>query len=93
MRVSSEVVGSCLETSIEGPLLGLKHKRTRYGGFHVADPEKGVIGLGLSRATHDSTIHSDELDLRRLGQNKLLRYASEFPGPVKQQILAGGRCL
>ena len=40
----------------------------------------------LGRQT-GTTIHTDELDLHRLDQNKLLRYASEFPVPVKHQIL------
>ena len=33
------------------------------------------------------TIHTDELDLHRLDHTEILRYASEFPAPVKQKIL------
>lgn len=66
---------------------GLKHKRTRYGGYNVADPEKALLDwVYLGRHT-GSTIHTDELDLERLDHNKLLQYAARFPSSVKHQIL------
>ncbi|HXO31033.1 MAG TPA: hypothetical protein VN901_01635 [Candidatus Acidoferrales bacterium] len=34
-----------------------------------------------------STINTDELDLHALDRSKLLRYAAQFPLPVKQQIV------
>ncbi|MGA2370051.1 MAG: hypothetical protein ABSG11_05240 [Candidatus Korobacteraceae bacterium] len=66
---------------------GFQHKRTRYGGYNVADPEKALLDwVYLGRHT-GSTIHTDELDLERLDQNKLLQYAAKFPSSVKHQIL------
>jgi len=46
--------------------------------------ELGWVYLGRHTG---STIHTDELALHRLDQGKLMRYASEFTGPVKQQVL------
>jgi len=66
---------------------GFHEERTLFGKYNAADPEKALLDwVYLGRQT-GSTIHTDELDLHRLDQNKLLRYASEFPGPVKHQVL------
>ena len=66
---------------------GFHEERTLYGKYNAADPEKALLDwVYLGRQT-GTTIHTDELDLHQLDQNKLLRYASEFPGPVKHQIL------
>ena len=66
---------------------GFQEKRTRYGKYNVADPEKALLGWVYLRRQEGSTVHTDELDLQRLDRSKLLQYASEFPIPVKQQIV------
>ena len=66
---------------------GFHEERTLYGKYNAADPEKALLDwVYLGRQT-GSTIHTDELDLQRLDQNKLLQYAAKFPSSVKHQIL------
>jgi predicted transcriptional regulator of viral defense system len=66
---------------------GFHEERTLYGKYNAADPEKALLDwVYLGRQT-GSTIHTDELDLHRLDQSKLVRYASKFPRPVTRQIL------
>jgi hypothetical protein len=66
---------------------GFQEKRTRYGKYNVADPEKALLDWVYLRRQEGSIIHTDELDLQRLDRSKLLQYSAEFPIPVKQQIV------
>lgn len=66
---------------------GFREKRTRYGAYSIADPEKALLDWVYLRRQEGSTINTDELDLQRLDRGKLLQYATKFPVPVKQQIV------
>jgi hypothetical protein len=66
---------------------GFQRKRTRYGTYNVADPEKALLDWVYLRRLEGSTVNTDELDLQRLDRGKLLQYAANFPVPVKQQIV------
>lgn len=66
---------------------GFQEKRTRYGKYNIADPEKALLDWVYLRRQEGSNIHTDELDLQRLDRGKLLQYAAKFPIPVKQQIV------
>jgi hypothetical protein len=66
---------------------GFQERRTRYGKYNVADPEKALLDWVYLRRREGSTINTDELDLQRLDRGKLLQYAARFPVPVKQQIV------
>jgi hypothetical protein len=65
---------------------GFQEKRTRYGKYNIAEPEKALLDWVYLRRQEGSTINTDELDLQRLDRGKLLQYAAKFPIPVKQQI-------
>jgi len=66
---------------------GFQEKRTRYGKYNIAEPEKALLDWVYLRRQEGSTINTGELDLQRLDRGKLLQYAAKFPIPVKQQIL------
>jgi len=66
---------------------GFQEKRTRYGKYNIAEPEKALLDWVYLRRQEGSTINTDELDLQRLDRGKLLHYAAKFPIPVKQQIM------
>ena len=66
---------------------GFQEKRTRYGKYNIADPEKALLDWVYLRRQEGSDIHTDELDLQRLDRGKLLQYAARFPIPVRQQIV------
>jgi hypothetical protein len=66
---------------------GFQEKRTRYGKYNVADPEKALLDWVYLHRQEGSTIDTDELDLQPIDRSKLLEYAARFPLPVKQQIV------
>jgi DNA-binding Lrp family transcriptional regulator len=66
---------------------GFQEKRTRYGKYNIAEPEKALLDWVYLRRQEGSTINTGELDLQRLDRGKLLQYAAKFPIPVKQQIM------
>ncbi len=66
---------------------GFQNKRTRYGNYNVADPEKALLDWVYLGRQQGSIIHTDELDLQHLDLNKLLRFGAKFPSPVRHQIL------
>jgi len=66
---------------------GFQEKRTRYGKYNIAEPEKALLDWVYLRRQEGSTINTDELDLQRLDRGKLLQFAAKFPIPVKQQIM------
>ena len=66
---------------------GFQEKRTRYGKYNIAEPEKALLDWVYLRRQEGSTINTDELDLQRLDRGKLLQYAAKFPVPVKLQIM------
>jgi DNA-binding Lrp family transcriptional regulator len=66
---------------------GFQEKRTRYGKYNLADPEKALLDWVYLHRQEGSTIDTDELDLQPLDRSKLLQYATQFPLPVKQQIV------
>jgi hypothetical protein len=66
---------------------GFQEKRTRYGKYNLAEPEKALLDWIYLHRQEGSTINTDELDVQALDRSKLLRYAAQFPLPVKQQIV------
>ena len=66
---------------------GFQEKRTRYGKYNIAEPEKALLDWVYLRRQEGSTINTDEWNLQRLDRGKLLQYAARFPTPVKHQII------
>jgi len=65
---------------------GFHEKRTRYGKYKIADPEKALLDWIYLRRQEGSIVQTDELDLQRLNGTKLLEYADRYPTPVKYQV-------
>ena len=66
---------------------GFHQKRTRYGTYNIAEPEKALLDWIYLHRQEGSAVDTDELDLERLDRPKLLEYADRYPLPVKTQIL------
>jgi hypothetical protein len=66
---------------------GFRQKRTRYGTYNIAEPEKALLDWIYLHRQEGSAVDTDELDLERLDRPKLLEYADRYPLPVKAQIL------
>jgi hypothetical protein len=66
---------------------GFQARRTLYGTFNVAEPEKALLDwLYLARKRGSEPI-TDEFDFRKLDREKLLLYAQQYPRPVRHEIL------
>ena len=66
---------------------GFQPKRTRYGKYNLAEPEKALLDWIYLLRQEGSIVPTDELDISRLDLAKLLQYSEKFPKPVRQQVL------
>jgi hypothetical protein len=66
---------------------GFRPKRTRYGQYNLAQPEKALLDWIYLLRQEGSIVPTDELDLTPLDFPKLLQYSERFPKPVRQQVL------
>ena len=66
---------------------GFHPKRTRYGSYNLAEPEKALLDWIYLLRQEGSIVPTDELDLSALDLAKLLQYSENFPKPVRQQAL------
>ena len=62
-------------------------KRTRYGRYNLAEPEKALLDWIYLLRQEGSIVPNDELDVSPLDFTKLLQYSEKFPKPVRQQVL------
>lgn len=66
---------------------GFHPKRTRYGRYDIAEPEKALLDWIYLLRQEGSIVPTDELDLSPLDLAKVLQYSEKFPKPVRQQAL------
>jgi len=69
-------------TIAEKLLWGFVEKQTFYGKYRLAEPEKAILDwiyLSLQEGVEPAV---DELDLRSIDKQKLVRYASKYPASV-----------
>ncbi len=66
---------------------GYQKKRTRYGSYQIAEPEKALLDwlyLNLQTGVEPAF---DELDVSKLSRRKLVEYAQRFPSTVYKLLL------
>jgi len=84
---SSQTVSITFRHIKPGLYWGFKVRRTLYGAYNVADPEKALLDwLYLTRKRGSEPI-TDEFDFRKLNREKLLSYAQKYPRSVKFELL------
>jgi predicted transcriptional regulator of viral defense system len=66
---------------------GFVQKRTRYGGYLIAEPEKAVLDWIYLRLQDGIVPALDEFDLDHVDKRKLLDYARRFPSTVYRHAL------
>lgn len=66
---------------------GFHSKRTRYGSYNIAEPEKALLDWIYLLRQEGSIVPTDELDLHVLDFSRLLQYSEKFPKPVRQEAL------
>ncbi len=65
---------------------GFHEKRTLYGSYKVAEPEKALLDWIYLLRQRGLPADTDELDVSGVDRAKLLDYANRYPKPVKQQV-------
>jgi predicted transcriptional regulator of viral defense system len=66
---------------------GFINKRTRYGSYQIAEPEKGLLDWIYLSLQEGLAPPLDELDFARLSRAKLVQYAQRFPSTVYKHLL------
>jgi hypothetical protein len=65
---------------------GFHRRRTKYGDYLVAEPEKALLDwLYLSRKT-DQHVSLDELNLKVLDAKKLMSYSHKYPRTLRHEL-------
>jgi len=65
---------------------GFHEKRTLYGSYKVAEPEKAILDWIYLARQRGLPAATDEFDVSQIDRGKLLDYAAKYPKPVRQQI-------
>jgi predicted transcriptional regulator of viral defense system len=65
---------------------GFKRKKTRYGGYQIAEPEKALLDWIYLSLQGGLAPALDELNLRELSRRKLVEYAKRFPSTVLKHL-------
>jgi hypothetical protein len=66
---------------------GFQARRTLYGTYNVAEPEKALLDWFYLERKRGAEVITDEFDFRKLDREKLLSYAKKYPRPVKYELL------
>lgn len=67
---------------------GFVAKKTRYGSYNIADPEKALLDFIYFALQQGVEPPFDELDLSHLSHEKLLRYAARYPNTVRNCLVS-----
>ncbi|HXA77857.1 MAG TPA: hypothetical protein VNV41_12075 [Candidatus Acidoferrales bacterium] len=66
---------------------GFEERKSRYGTYRIAEPEKAVLDWVYLGLKDDIPVHLDELQFDRLNVSKLLALGKKFPRSVVEAIL------
>lgn len=64
---------------------GFVEKRTLYGSYKVAEPEKAILDWIYLARQNGQPADTDEFDISQINRGKLLDYSQKYPKPVRQQ--------
>jgi predicted transcriptional regulator of viral defense system len=67
---------------------GFTRKKTRYGSYNLAEPEKALLDWIHFKSVEGLPIEMDEFRIDGLDRNRLLESAKEFSTPVRNRILS-----
>ncbi len=65
---------------------GFVEKQTRYSKYRIAEPEKALLDWIYLTLQNGLTPHLDEIDLQSLDKQKLVKYATKYPGTVRNAL-------
>jgi predicted transcriptional regulator of viral defense system len=67
---------------------GFTRKKTRYGTYNLAEPEKALLDWIYFQSVDGLPIEMDEFRIDGLDRNRLLGAAKKFSAPVRNRILS-----
>jgi len=67
---------------------GFTTKKTRYGSYNLAEPEKALLDWIYFKSVEGLPIEMDEFRIDGLDRNRLLEGAKKFSVPVRNRILS-----
>jgi predicted transcriptional regulator of viral defense system len=67
---------------------GFTRKKTRYGTYNLAEPEKALLDWIYFKSVEGLPIEMDEFRIDGLDRNRLLEGAKKFSAPVRNRILS-----
>jgi predicted transcriptional regulator of viral defense system len=67
---------------------GFVEKKTRYGTYQIAEPEKALLDWIYFRLNDGIPIHIEEFNLQSVNIGRLLQYAKKFPSSVFDTIIS-----
>ena len=67
---------------------GFTRKKTRYGTYNLAEPEKALLDWIYFKSVDGLPIEMDEFRIDGLDRNRLLEDAKKFSAPVRNRILS-----
>jgi predicted transcriptional regulator of viral defense system len=65
---------------------GFMEKQTRYSKYRIAEAEKALLDWVYLTLQSGLTPHLDEIELRSLDKQKLVEYATKYPGTVRNAL-------
>jgi predicted transcriptional regulator of viral defense system len=65
---------------------GFEEKRTRYGSYKIAEPEKALLDWVYLQRQEGLPVALDELSFKPIDRKKLQKYAAKFPKSVQQTV-------
>jgi hypothetical protein len=65
---------------------GFIEKQSRYAKYRIAEAEKALLDWVYLTLQSGLTPHLDEIELRSLDKQKLVKYASKYPGTVRNAL-------
>jgi len=66
---------------------GFTKRRTRYGEYRIAEPEKALLDWVYLRRREGLSVILDEVSWSPIDKEKLLRYANRYPKSVRESLL------
>jgi hypothetical protein len=65
---------------------GFVEKQTRYSKYRIAEPEKALLDWVYFTLQSGLTPRLDEIELKSLDKQKLVKYANKYPGTVRNAL-------
>jgi predicted transcriptional regulator of viral defense system len=65
---------------------GFIEKQTRYAKYRIAEAEKALLDWVYLTLQSGLTPHLDEIEVRSLDKQKLVKYATKYPGTVRNVL-------